>query len=283
MNLNCKDQLIELIKAKGFNLVLNPRENIQPLQVLSRQQSGVWAWVKDVFTTPVLDDANAGIDELLIADEALPPVKAGTLASGIKATRSSDVGVDAGVELMLNFLKLPISEQTEDLKLKIEASLKSIEKINFAVGGNAKMHSVSHIALDSFLHGASIRETVGNQFREMLDNNQLFIVTDVLTSNSFSMNGIDKTNGLVDINLPDIQDLFKGKVSGKFENAGESGLEYEGEQELVFGLKAVKLLTQKSDKGKYSFKIKIEDGMAVRGEADYPVDLLATDDNFLGI
>lgn len=283
MNFNCKDPLVNLIKKHGFNLVLTPKENIAPFQVFSRNESGIWAWVKDVFVTPVVDDTSASLNELFLSDGALPTVKEGAISNDIKGTKSSDLEADAGVELLLNFLKLPLSEQTDELKLKVQATLKSLKKVSFSIGGDAKLRSASHVGLDSYLSSAEIKKTVGNTFKDMIDNNQLFIVTDVLLSNSFSMNGSDDDSGNVTIDLPELKDILKGKIKGSFKDLDESGVSYEGENPMVVAFKAVRLLSKKDDKGKYTFKIKKSDAIAVRGEEDFPVELLETTDNFIAL
>ena len=283
MTFNCKDELVELLRKYGYNLVLLPRENIVPLQIFARTEKGLLRVIKDVFTTPVLDDKNGMLGELFITDsQPLPTSMQGDVVNEVKGKRSSEMGLDAGVDLMFNFLSLKDKEKTEEQKLKLKAVLKSIDKVNFAFGEQTTSDSVSHIALDSYMKDAEIRDSVGHTFREMIEKNQIYIVTSVLKSSSFTMKGTSEDHASVTLNLPKVKEILAGKIEGNIDVFEESGIKYKGDKQLVFGFKAVRLLYEEKD-GKVRFKIKNQDGMAVRNEEEFPVELMNEGVNFIDL
>ena len=284
MKLNCKDPLVQMLKKYGYNLILLPKDSIKPLQLLVREEKGIFTWVKDIFTTPTINQTNALLSEIFIPDsEAYPIAQPAKIPNDFAKGRSSDVGIDASVELMLNFLQIPEEKVTEADKLKIKAAFQSINNFSFAFDQNASTEVVSTLSLDGFLRDAVVRDTVGNSFRSWLDHSQIYIITEVLKSNSFSMKTSEEDKANLEVALPKIKEILKGKFKGHLELANETTIKHKGEQQLVFGVKAVKLFANKDKNGQYHFKIVSKEGMAVKSDENFSVENLNIDDSFLEV
>lgn len=274
MKFNCKDELVELLKQYGYNLVRLPRENIKPLQILTRSNTGTWARLKDVFTSPSLDDTHALLGELFTTDsQPLPTAVSGDVVNDLKGKRSSEMSVEAAAELMVNFMNLGEGENAEGEKLKIEAALQSVKQVSFSFGEGAASNSISLMMLDAYLRDALLRDNVGNSFREWIADNKIYIITSVLSANSFDMKGSSEQNASATINVPKVQEVLQGKINGSVDLFEQSGLKYKGKKGLVFGFKAVRLIADQKD-GKWIYKIENKDGLALKGEEDISVDVL---------
>jgi hypothetical protein len=281
MKFNCKDPLVQLLKEYGYNLVLLPKDSIKPLHLLVREERGLLTWVKDIFITPELNQTNALLDEIFIPDsQAYPIPQPATAPSDFFTGRSADVDVEASIELMLNFLDVPKEKVTADEKLKIKAAFQSINHFSFAFDQSASIESVSTVILDGFLRDAVVRGTVGNTFLDWLDHSQIYIVTEVIKGNSFSMKSKEDDKATLEAALPKIKEILAGKFKGHLELANQTTIKHKGDKQLVFGLKAVKLLAEK-EKGQYRFKIRNQEGLAVKGDEDFPVEVLGVDGNFV--
>lgn len=284
MKLNCKDPLAETLKKYGYNLVLLPKDNITPLQLLVKEEKGPLAWVKGIFTNPALNQANANLNEIFLPDsQAYPQPQAATVPSDFSKERSSDVGIEASVELMLNYLQIPEEKISQEDKLKIKAAFKSINDFTFAFDQSSSAVAVSTVTLDGFLRDAVLKDTVGHTFRDWLDHNQIYIITEVLKSNSFSMKTSEQNEASLEAALPKIKAILDGKFKGHLELANKTTIKHKGVQQLVFAVKAVKLIAKKDSNGEYRFKIKSKEGLILKGEEDFPTEKLTVEDNFLAI
>ena len=279
--MNCKDPLVKSLKKIGYNLVLLPKDTIHPLAILVREERGFFTWLKDLFIDPMLTDVNTNIDRIFIANsQTLPSVIPSIVPNEITSGRSSNLGLDISLDLMLNFLELPKKSLTEDQKAKIKAAFNQSDKFSIAIDKSVSAESVSTEELDSFLMDAIVRDSLGHTFREFLEHNQIYIVTGVIKSNSFTIQKSEDADGELNVVLPKIQDILKGKIQGNLEMTNQSTIKYKGERQLVFGFKAVKLLVEVNN-GQYRFKIKSNNDLAVMGDENFPAEYLEVADNFI--
>lgn len=270
----CKDPLADMLKNYGYNLVLMPRPTIEPLQVLSKEGSKLElvGHIRDLFKR---------------GDTAPMPRKSKDIPLVQELQNEKTAGIDAriGVNILANFLK-PMGSKAKagskkdkeepDKPNSLSAVFANVDKFIFSYH-NVKENSINLIKLDEFIHDATINEKA-RAFSDKLKAGKLFIITSTIKSNSFSTECTDKRDAGVDIGIPDVKKVIGGNVSIKGEKEHTHRIVYEGDEELIFGFKAVRLLYEDDTK---SFKIKSADGVVMRGEEDFPVEKLETGDAFV--
>lgn len=283
MKFNCKqDKLIQLIKKKGFNPVLTPRDNIKPLQLLIRNDKGLLAWFNDIIGDQKLTLTGDTLQDVMEADDVLETTTS-ELTSGISGTKSSKVELEAGVELALYFLKAKDNTASDaDRKAALKTALESMKKVSFSIDGETFKTGVTWSAIESFLYGAKVNKELAS-FKEMILNNQVYIITHVLSSNAFSFNDENSSSASIEARLPEIKAMLEGDFKGAISLSESSGIKYKGDKQMVFGVQAVRLYAEEEN-GKISYKIKSKDNIVVRGEEEFQVEEqfeLSEDDNFL--
>lgn len=285
---NCKqkDELLELIKSKGFSPVLTPRDNIQPLDLIVRNDKGIIAWIKDLFSDQPLTHTGDKLQDVIIGDAALE-IKESELTSEISGTKSSKVEIETGVELAMFFLNAQDNGVSdEDRKAALKTALAQMDKVSFTIDGHTIKRGVSWASIDSYLTGATIREDLST-LKDMILGNQVYIITHVLSSNSFAFNEEGTSSASLEAQLPKIKAMLEGNFKGGISMGESSGIKYKGEKQMVFGVQAVQLFA-KEENGKTSFRIKSKE-VGVKGSEnskdldEFPVKeiYLEDDENFL--
>jgi|GEM_PF-5375485 len=282
---NCdnNDELIQLIKKNGFNPVLTPRDNIEPLDLLIRNDKGVLAWIKDLFQDETLKHIDSGLMDLFEGDSTLE-IEESKLATEISGSKSSKVDLEASVELAMYFLKAKDNTASDDdRKAALKAAFQTMNKVSFSIDGNTLKRGVSWSQLDSYLSNAEIRKDL-ETLKEMVVNNQVYIITHVLSSDSFTFNGENTATGSIEAKMPEIAAMLEGNFKGAVNLTESSGVKYKGETQMVFGVEAVLLSADVPEIGKTSYRIRSIDGLKVRGDGKFAVEEqleLDTNDNFL--
>lgn len=284
MKFNCKqDKLIQLIKEKGFNPVLTPRDDIKPLQILVKSKEGLFAWINDILGDNELTLTGDTLKDVFDADDPNPEIKKSELTSGISGTKSSKVELEAGVELAMFFLKAKDnSVSDEDRKAALKTALESMKEVSFSIDGDTFKYGVTWSSIESFLYGSTVKEKLPT-LKKMILKDQIYIITHVLSSNSFTFNDANSSSASLEARLPEIKAMLEGDFKGAVSLSESSGIKYNGEKQMVFGVQAVQLYAEEKN-GKISYHIKSKDDFKVRGEEDFRVEKvyeLEDDDNFL--
>ncbi len=281
MKFNCEkeDELIKLIKDKGFSPVLTPRDNIKPLQLLVRDDKGVMAWFSDLFRDPTLTHTGDTLMDVIIGDDALEIIES-ELTAGISGSQSSEITLDAGAELALFFLKAKDnSTSDDDRKAALKAALASMEKVSFLIDGRTFKRGVAWSSIDSYLFSAKIEEDLST-FKDMILNGQVYIITHVLSSDSFTFKGENSISASLEGKLPEIKKILEGNFKGAISLSESSGINYKGDKQMVFGVQAVKLFA-KVENGKMGFKIE-RAGIIARGSESEPTEEVNVEELDLG-
>ena len=250
--------LKNLLSDYGYNLVALPKEDIAPLMLLYKNGNAVSA-------------VESSVDKLFaIADAPLPVVAKDKTVASINGSASVVFDADGGVSMLdwlLKTLKMgKISAQTE-----IDATHKV--KITYE---NVKEDKVSLLELDNFISGSDPVKGKFNAFKEKLEDSELYVINNVLKSNSFSVAVEDATGTKVDIEAT-VKDIVDANVDISRNTNNEITLRHtNADTYIVFAFKAQQIIYDQKEwwqlfrPKEAKFRITDQQGVILRGEDEYP-------------
>ena len=172
--------LKNLLTDYGYNLIALPKEDIAPLMLLYKNGSSVSA-------------VESTVDNLFtITDAPLPVIRKDKVVTSIEGGASVIFDAEAGVSILDNLLK-----KLKMGKVSAKAEIDSTHKVKITYE-NVKEDKVDLLSLDSFISGSDPVEGKFNAFKEKLENSELYVINNVLKSNSFSISVEDATGAKVD-------------------------------------------------------------------------------------
>ena len=254
--------LKNLLSDYGYNLVALPKEDIKPLMLLYKNGSSVSA----------LDST---VDKLFsIADAPLPVVIRDRVVTGIEGGASVIFDAEGGLTMLdwlLNALKMG--------KSSLKAGVGALHKVKITYE-NVREDKVSLLELDSFISGSDPVPGKFNTFKEKLENGELYVINNVLKSNSFSVAIEDVTGSHVDIEA-NIRGIVDANVDMSRNKNNELTLRHSHTDTYVaFAVKAQQILYDQKDwwqffkKKEAQFRIKDQQGVILRGEDKFPTKSL---------
>lgn len=263
--------LKNLLSDYGYNLVALPRQDIAPLMLLYKNGDAVSA-------------AESTLQKLFKTADAPPPeLIKDKIVTSINGNATVIFDSDAGFSMLdklLQALKMG--------KLSAKTSLEALHKITITYE-NVLEDKVDLLDLDNFISGADPIKEGFNTFRTKLEKCELFVINNILKSNSFSISAEDATGakldieatvkGVVDANV-DISKNKNNAITLKHSNTATY---------IVFAFKAQKIIYdhkkwwQFFKKEDAKFHIKDEQGIILKGEEDFPTVPLQQGDDTVEI
>ncbi|MCB9304812.1 MAG: hypothetical protein H6566_29640 [Lewinellaceae bacterium] len=246
------NNLSNLLKGYGFGFVKTPRANIELLRLLAKDADGNLnpiGFLSDLFIQYSLPYPDEELD-MPIPNEL----------GGLKSTETS---ASMGLKILGGYFKNPIG---------LDTAFGKADKIVFSFL-DAKTDSVNLIQLDEFINDAQVNSRA-RTFKERLENDEIFIITDTLKSPSFSVELLDSNNAKVDLNTPEVEKIIEGNTNFQRTKDRVGHFSYVGNEDLVFGVRAVRLIYEKKkwySKKEAGFRIEEESGYVVRGTENYSV------------
>jgi hypothetical protein len=217
----CGDKSTKFLKDLGFNVVKHPRKGIRPLELIGRQNGAV---------------TRLGILQQLIKDSEspLPQVFEDEPAANINGQTSSDLSIGIGI----NVLGAILSAMGGNLGLNV--SYTNAKKITF-VYTDVLSDRVQPLDVGNFLRDGDV--DAGNLIlREyVLGHGELFLITETIKANKFSLNHETKNGVELKVDVPVIQEMVGGNVAVKREGASSKVLSFEGTDFLTFGFKCLRV------------------------------------------
>lgn len=256
------DKLSSLLKDHGFSFVKLPRP-IQLLDLYSRNTKGHLIRV-------------GSINDLFVQKETSLP------ANIIDQPVPTEIGglVDKKVEMKLSMslLKgfLPNS-------VGIESAFNNANKISFSFI-NAKLDSTVLIQLDKFINNADVSENI-KTYKDKLMNNEMYVITEVLKSKSFSVEALGANDISVDLDGPEIEKIVKANTNIKRSSGNNAKITYEGDQDLAIGIKAAQIHNDKSWKFWKEMNFSLRSGSieSIRGESATAPEIQFLKDKYIQI
>ncbi len=287
--IRCKDPLADLLKSYGYNLVVMPKPDILPLELLVKKGRRL--------------ERIGHIGDLFLQGDTMPLPQVGgdvQLVKELQNQKSMGLNASIAIDILTNLFKAlgkpKVMKQVKEIanggekeaaKEKNNDGFKG-STLNTVFGNVDKFifsyrdvleNNINLIKLDAYLNDATLNEKAV-AFTGHAKKNQLFIITSTLKSNSFSTEFVDNNNASMEVGIPAIKGVVGGNIGVKRDKEDTNKIVYEGEKNLIFGFKAVRLLF---DKKTQLFKIKSASGVIIRGEEDFPVEALQADETFTDI
>ncbi|GEM_PF-3580650 len=239
----------------GYVLLSMPTDQVKPLGILTKQNK------------TIVNSTAARIDNLFIDSEVpLPLISDDYLVSAnINKTISMEVSVDNHLSLLESLLKY----------VKLSASFKLDKnksvKINLM---EAKKNTVNEFELDAYINSSKLNKAA-KSFISMLENDELFVVTDILKCKKYSLEYTDGKS--IDAGLEaaagNVGDLGAAFHAGK---TGEDVAVNEGEEYLTIAVKAYRIFFVRDKRsGEISYRIRKDDVIkTVLDDEDFPGEKL---------
>lgn len=253
-----------MLQQFGYNLVALPKSDIYPLQILAKHDK------EFVYKIGSINDFFAQGDEIaqpaIEKDKNVPDLIEGTYA----------LNLDFKTKLnLLNFWKMIFNGA------HFQAHVKNADKLVFSYSNGSVTEINSLLNLNAYINDAKINEKKISTFREQLENNELFIITSVLYSNSFSIELIDNNDLEAKAEISDSKQVVEIETELRRKKEKSDKISYNSEEtSLVVGFQAVKLIYNKSfwSSKKANYKVKSKEGIILRSEEKFPVIKLNTDE-----
>jgi hypothetical protein len=256
----CSDPFVEFLKVQGYCAVRLPKADIKPLQLLARLD-GVFDRLGELAT--VLVAAPAAPPPSIQADLPAASIsgrRTGNLSYGLGVTILGDVigamgGSKAGLEVSYNQARSIVFEFVDVLEDRVE-----LARLDQYVG-EADVSPFSH-------HVAA-----------MLDADEVYVITSVIKSRTFSVSARDATGIGVPLTVPALQTIVGAEVKVSGADQSADMIRYKGRVPLVFGFQAVRLMY---DEGRYTAFKPLKAGSVMRRiSAPEPEnDFLVADNGF---
>ncbi|MDN3588201.1 hypothetical protein QWY86_16070 [Pedobacter aquatilis] len=227
--MKCNDQSVSYLKSKGYNVVRLPRTDIAPLQILTKKK-GVLEYLGNIDTV-LVSGPNA----------ALPAVNPEADTANVSGQKTSDLSAGVAMSILGGIISAMGGN------LGIDAAYSNAKTIAFTFE-DVKSENVDIIKLDMYLNDADINP-LSRQISELLESDDIYIITSVLKSNKISVEATSKNNSSLKVEVPVIKEIVGGKVDVSSESSASSKTVYSGDKMLVFGFKAIRLIYEN---GKYT-------------------------------
>lgn len=217
----CTDTSTTYLNRLGYNVVRHPREGIEPLQLIGRQNG----------TTGLI----GGLSRLLYGEHAgLPLVSADRDAADINGQTTDALEGAVGVSILSGLV------QAMGGTAGISAHFQRVTHIQFEFEG-VKHKAVEPLAIGGMLKDGHIDAENPLVEPYVRGNGQLFIITETIQSNRFLVTAMgENTAGFV-MALPVLRETVGGHVEVTRLGNSTTALRFEGPVPLVFGFKCYRL------------------------------------------
>jgi hypothetical protein len=239
----------------GYILLSMPTDQIQPLSLLT------------LLNKRTANMTGVKIGDLFEANEG--PMPHITKNLNVSSTIDQSLSLDVDLKTNLSFLESLLEYVNLSLSMKFQKESKA--KINLL---DAKKDIVNEFHLDAFINGGRVKKTA-KSFVELLEKNELYVVTDILKCKKFSVeyqNGRDFSGGL----SAESPGLGGGSLEGKKSTNQSESMVNESESYLTFGVKAYRIFYIVDKKtGEESYRIRKENVIkTVLDDENFPGDFL---------
>lgn len=230
----CNDAVLKDLNNLGYNMVRLPRENINPLLVITKSNSNlvVLGKISDFVTEKMSEPPEISQDQSVAEISSL---KTGKLKLGV------------GLSFLKEFLS---SIGAAEVGLK--ASFKNAYFIQF-VYQNVLTDSVYPTAIGKYL--SSVSPDITGILIDNIDNEgESYIITDTLKSNFLSIVAYDSKGMKLDLDISALQQLLNATPKFEFIKDKRNAISFKGEEFLRFAFKAIAVWVEIKN-GKARFRL----------------------------
>lgn len=225
-----KNNLVDALRDLGFSPVAIPNDKIQPLIVVEKHGN---AYRRTTSVESLFDyDADKN---------PLPTIQQGVIPSKISKQTTSKIDGEIGLNLLQTWIT-----QLAGVQFSFDVNYHKASTIEIEFLNNSQDETDIH-EITKFLEKSSMA-TTASSYQDKIKNDEIYIITSVLKSNSFSIKVLDGNNNSVDLGAKQEQ---IGDVSVKIgaDKQNQTLITYEGKIPLAFGVQCYQVFY---NNGKYS-------------------------------
>ena len=215
----CKDPRLTHLNEMGYNVVRLPRQGIRPLGVIGKDDSAL--------------EYLGSLDQIWDSPRAVPPPGPPNLVAAVNGTRTSDIKLSLGLEILANALSGLFGVTAPSLDI----AFKDSKTVQFRFT-NVREVSIDPFAIGNYLSGGDLRPGnafVANYFGR--GNGEAFLITNILQSNAITVIGKDDGGTEVSVKLPELQKLVGIKGSVTLSDSTGTEITFTGTEYVTFGFK----------------------------------------------
>lgn len=226
--------LKKLVEEKDFNLVLNPRSGIEPLDLLFVEKN------KLTRQGNLLDNS---IYYLLNESERMLPTTREVEHGNILNRRVKGWSGEMKAKIntfswttILNFFK-------EEDKATAEIGLDALNEQGIQLDyKNTTIKEVENLLdLDSFIRNAKLNAGLSQQVREKIFNSELYVIISTLKSREILTRKESNNNSQVAGNV-NVKNIANVSAEVGMDKGNTEALTYQGKEDIIFGIQAVRLI-----------------------------------------
>ncbi len=217
----CEDPYISFLKDRGYNVIRLPKADFPPLTLLSHSGER--------------DLSRIGNISELFVGATLPVIAANVPAAGVSGKHTNALNLGLGLDLLGTIISAMGGGQ-----IGLKTEFKHASGVTFEFP-HVLSDGVTVAALDKFLGATQISADV-RYVRELLDNSDIYVVTNTIKSDSVTVDTNASGSAGVEVQVPALQQIVGAtvKVSGESEHTGR--VTFSGDAHLVFGFQAYRLI-----------------------------------------
>jgi hypothetical protein len=213
--------MADFLNDLGYDSFTLPKGGINPLALLRQEKEGL--------------TLIGSLDILITASEQNKlPACLDNKAANLQGEKFSETNINLGLEIFKNLLN-NLGGDAAGLDILFHKA----NKISFSAI-DTTISRVNILDLEFFLNNPNNR-LVLDQLINNDEGNPIFIITDVLKTNSYLVEAYDEHNEKIDLNIPEIKDIIKGGLHVDNSAGNKRNLEISGSKELTYGYKAAKI------------------------------------------
>lgn len=217
----CIDKSTRFLRRLGYNVVRHPGEGLAPLDLIGWENK-----------SPL----HLGtLDQLMVsATEPLPQTGPPLSGANIDGKTTSKLPLSIGLDVF----GAVIGAMGGNLGVK--ASYEASQTIEFSYHNVEKLRT-NPVALGSYLRGGDVDWDNPVLHRYLLEGGKLFVVLEVVRTDTFGLTAYDKSKSEIKVDVPTIRGVVGGEVDVSYDGQSQSKVTYKGTRKLVFGFKCAEL------------------------------------------
>lgn len=225
--LSCSSAQRDYLKPFGYGTLALPKASVRPLTMLAKRGDRL---------TPIGPLAGTFPPGKL----SLPMITTAPTAS-ISGSRSKAIDASLGLDILGAAIGA-LSGST----LGFKAAYKDASTVEFEFGAVSE-NSVNFTDLDEYMAATSPHPSIGPAIRDLLDEDEVFIVTSTIETNQISVKGTTSSGTTLGLDVPVVQQLVGGKIAVSANGASASTLTYTStDAPLAIGASVVRVFFEKN-------------------------------------
>ena len=253
------DPFLTYLKSFGYSVIRLPRTDIQPLQLLVKEDTRLTR-LGDLVT--ILKPGSS---------VALPRIKENLPAPNVSGERTRDLSIGVGLSILGSVIGAMGGS-----KLGLDVGYKSAKTATFEFADVIE-DRVDLADVDQYLTDADI-SPFSSHAAKLLEADSVYVLTSTIKSRKFIVQAKEANGVPIEVKIPEIQHLVGGSVKVSTAKDATSKIAYEGAQPLVFGFQAARLFYEN---GRYTAFKAMAPGEGALERRTVGADYLVTESPFV--